>query len=526
MNFFSTLIFFLFSFLILLNPKQSWSSVWDHHQEWDSNWEQKYSSWVQQSWHKEMFSLRTLADGKPNPYFGLRMDCADTVYVMRAVFAYENGLPFITVDPTAPLSRISNKMSRWDHLNPEQRFKPFMVYIFGLLSTRSLPFDTYPVSLNQGHVRPGQLILTTRQNHHAWTIKEILPVGIPWLIFNSRVGAGTSLVLQERRSWPNPHWVFEGNKSPSGHAGIRAFRLPEHLGLPPWEVPGYSEDQYQIPLVAWNKTAKERLAQELEAPEQELKRLLQVVCDGATSRVQVVQEALSYKQSNPGCLNFSQYDNFSTPNRDKRVYDDLLSLRQSFVEYLQNQKHHKEFSEPNHSLSLDPEFESFLGELFPQPFKSLAQEQAFLLALRSETTSLPPHRESLLTSSQESLTKLPSQQQEILQESLQEASQKASQETSSEALSETLLDPLLESDLRLTSKPVTNWKNSCSISYKEGVTMSLVEFKIRLFGGLLSNNPHDSLEHRWGEYSSWPGPLGKRCEQWNPWTPKLEDNEF
>lgn len=373
--------YFALSFLVFLTlfNFQATAQVWKNQNEWSTLWEERYSAWVQKSWHRHKFATTHLEDGSPNPYYGLKMDCADTVYAMRIIFSYENKLPFVVVDPTSPRRRLSNEMGRWNHQRDEiKRLHHFIHYMFNMLSTRSLPTDTYPVALNLESIRPGQLILTTPKNHHSWTIKDVLPMGVPWLVFNSRIGAGSSLVLQERKSWPNPYWFFEGNPGPTGHAGIRAFKWPEHLGLPTWEVPGYSEEQYQIPIEKWLATAQKRLAVSIETADQELDRLLQTVCEGISSRVTVVNEALYHFTKNPHCMTYEQYDNYSTPNRDRRVYDDLRALRQGFAKHIAG---NTPFSE---------DLKQKLFKVFPQPLKHALIEHADMPPATVDALSLCP----------------------------------------------------------------------------------------------------------------------------------------
>ncbi|MNY70530.1 hypothetical protein D3C86_2086850 [compost metagenome] len=50
--------------------------------------------------------------------------------------------------------------------------------------------------------------------------------------------------------------------------------------------------------------------------------------------------------------------------------------------------------------------------------------------------------------------------------------------------------------------------------------MDLAEFKRRMFAGLISNNPHETAEYRWGERRG-PSQRALSCESWDPWSPDL-----
>lgn len=325
----------LFFTITLLFNTIAFGAVWTDVNKWSPQFEDRFANWVQSEWRVDFFSRKLLPNGQSNPYYGMRMDCADTVYTMRIIFAYENRLPFVIQDPTASGKTLSNKMSRWDSQSEINRLRNFLWFIYGTVSTRSLPNDTYPVAIHRATIRPGSLILTTKKNHHSWTIKEILPIGIPYLVYNSVVGSSSGFGLQERQSWPNPEWVFEGDFSPTGHAGLRDWRPEAYLNKPVWQVPGYSEEQYKIPLSKWNSYVQKRLAISHETDSQLLSRLLKTTCDGLVGRVTAVNEGLAYLYQNQRCMDYATYDTYSTPNRDRRVFDDFLSLRRSYREILQ-----------------------------------------------------------------------------------------------------------------------------------------------------------------------------------------------
>lgn len=365
----------------LLIDSQAQAEVWSNVNEWSPTWETAYSEWVSSSWQTDFFSKKTLDNGQSNPYYGLRVDCADTVYSMRAIFAYENKLPFVVQDPTTVGKTISNKMNRWNTKSDNERIRGFLLFLYDTLSTRSLSNDTYPIAINRTAVRSGALIKTTSKNHHSWTLKEMLPIGVPWLVYNSVVGAGTSLVIQERKSWPNPDWVFEGNFTPAGTAGFRSFRQPSGINIPAWEVPGYSEEQYRIPLSSWVKTVQNKLALRKETDQQLVARLVSAVCEGLISRVPMVKESLVYLAKSPNkCMDYPTYDIYSTPNRDRRIFDDLISLRRSYREIL---------NEDNGS-GLSASTKDQLNKIFPAIMKSVKTEISLMNKQTVTSHSLCP----------------------------------------------------------------------------------------------------------------------------------------
>ncbi|HEX7673064.1 MAG TPA: hypothetical protein VF412_02780 [Bdellovibrio sp.] len=311
------------------------AAVWTDVNQWSPAWEARFADWVRNSWQVDFFSRPTLPNGQSNPYAGLRMDCADTVYSMRIIFSFENKLPFVVQDPSSFGKTLSNRMSRWDGQSETSRMRNFLVFMYQTLSTRSLPNDTYPVAISRDTIHSGALILTVQKNHHSWSVKEILPIGVPYLVFNSTVGATSGSGLQQRQSWPNPEWVFEENFTPAGNAGFRYWRPIESLNQPVWKVPGYSEEQYHIPLGKWVRTVQAKLALRQETDAQMMTRMLKTTCEDLQGRVSAVNDGLNYLHANPNkCMDYETYDTYSTPNRDQRAYDDFVALRRAYREIL------------------------------------------------------------------------------------------------------------------------------------------------------------------------------------------------
>lgn len=310
------------------------AAVWTDVNQWSPAWEARFTEWVRTSWQTDFFARPTLENGQSNPYLGLRLDCADTAYSMRLIFSYENHLPFIIQDPTASGKTLSNRMKRWDGQSETSRVRNFLSFIFDVASTHSLPNDTYPVAISRDTIHSGGVLMTVAKNHHSWTIKEILPIGVPYLVFNSTVGKSSGSGLQERQSWPNPLWVFEENFTPAGNAGFRYWRPTEFLNQPVWKTPGYSEEQYQVPIGKWVSVLQSKLALHRETDTQMFTRLFKASCEDLTARVAAVNDGLNFLKANSDCLKFDDYDTYSTPNRDHRSFDGLADIRKAYQEVL------------------------------------------------------------------------------------------------------------------------------------------------------------------------------------------------
>jgi hypothetical protein len=427
--------------VVLVSCNFAHAAVWTEVNSWSPTWEDRFSEWVENNWQIDFFARKKLPNGQGNPYYGLRTDCADTVYSMRLIFAYENKLPFVIQDPTAYGRTISNQMKRFDKQREEQRVKSFLLYIYDMVSTKSVANDTYPVAISRNTVRAGSLILTTAVNHHSWTIKEMLPIGVPHLVYNSTVGRTSGSTLQERQSWPNPEWVFEGDQTPAGNAGFRYWRPVEYLNQPVWKVPGYSEEQYKVPLKRWVKYAQSRLQLRRETDEQMMARLMKVTCQGLVSRVSAVNDGLNALRSTRGCMKYEDYDTYSTPSRDQRVFDDYVTLR----------KVYRELVLANNAADLSLDMRVRLNKIYPFIEESMASETRKMAPVGVDGVSV------------------------------------------------------------------------CTTEYISGQYLDLAEFKRRLFAGLISNNPMDEAQYRWGQLRG-PSQRARGCQSWDVWVPNLKQD--
>ena len=400
----------------LLTAVTGHAAVWKTQQTWTPEWEERYSAWVKKNWDTQFFAQPGTA------YSDLKLDCADVVYSMRIIFAAENGLPFAIKDPSGGKTPITQAMSRFDTI-PEQggkRVRAFLNYIFSIAGTASIPSDTYPVKPDPSGIRSGTLLLTDKESHHSWTIKDITPEGLPHLIFSSRP-AKTGLL--SRVGYPSMEFTFPKGVIETRHAGFRAFRLPEEIGKPVWEAKGYSREQYEIPAQQWRETIQARMATRTEDENTKIQRLWKEACTNTQDRVTAVNEGLAFLATYPEeCLDPKSYDDYSTPNRDLRLKNSYQDLESA----IRNARESKALLS-SETLEMIAEFE----------------------ASESEPSSLPPSSESGISS-------------------------------------------------------------SCSVKISPTLTLSLAEVRKRSYAGLLSSNPHDPLNIRWGQAKG-PSPRAQKC---------------
>jgi hypothetical protein len=322
------IIHFLF-FLVLIGPTNALSSVWKDDKKWDLSWEKKYSNWVA----GPEVTLDIFTDPQKK-YYGITADCADAVYALRAIFSYENGLPFSFVNPHFKNKTLfSNRTSKFNRIKKgPKRLKAFLNYIGIILSTYHLgKNDTYPVKID--HLRPGDLYifqLKTRKMtlKHVMVIKSINPNGTFNFIYSSQrikrlneayfkgKGQGHGLMLKKNQdSLYSPQHDIRG---------FRRFINPKDMLSYPRNFkknPSYWREHFKVSK-KWGEKKfllyiKKNILKKREDINLTLQRKLNDLCELSKQRVDAVNEVHDFlKNKKVKCLNFKEFDIYSTPMLD------------------------------------------------------------------------------------------------------------------------------------------------------------------------------------------------------------------
>jgi len=307
----------LFGFSIPAN-----AAVWESKNKWDNKWENTYRAWVKQNWTEEFFM-----DEKKPIYYKYSHDCADAVYAMRLVFAYEHKLPFV-VHNTRYRSKkkgrrgpryISNSMKRWNRLPEAKRVRKFMDYVADMTSTKTLGVDTYPIALNQ--IKPGDIYAAP--GVHSYQIVNVTESGVAEVMSSTTPKAPRFL----DRISSFPFYVPEDTKH--HRDGYRRFIQPQNIKKPLKKQPGFNIEQYKIAAavkhnyVRFTDIIASALGKRPEKPDEKTLRLLIALCMYANDRSVYVYDALWHLQGirkkGRRCMNAREYDSYSTPSRDRRL---------------------------------------------------------------------------------------------------------------------------------------------------------------------------------------------------------------
>lgn len=304
--------------ILIGSSANAFADVWSSkNRYWNDEWEIKYQKWVAENWKPDFF----LSKDKPQ-YYGIPHDCADAIYLMRAVFAYENQLPFKVHNQVSKEKGkyLSNEMKDWDSLPENQRFRAFANYLIDRVGTRSLPSDTYPIELAQ--IKAGDLYV--EPGTHSYALNGITDTGIT-AIMSSTTPASPKMMIQ-LYSFP----FFIPSDSEGMTDGYRRFKWPRNIDKPSQQQPGFSNEQYQIAkqyglnYIPFTEEIAKKLRRREEPLEEKSMRLLHSLCSFAKERVNYVNDGLNYvkkvrTEQKRSCLSAAEYDEYSTPSRDKRL---------------------------------------------------------------------------------------------------------------------------------------------------------------------------------------------------------------
>lgn len=304
----SAILCFLFSGFSVAH-----AAVWKAEHEWDDQWEKRYQQWVVKNWTDDIF----MNPAKPI-YHKYETDCADASYAMRLIFAYEHKLPFVVNNPMRPGKLITNNKSTWDGQANGVRVRKFLDYISDVTSTKSLSNDTYPIALHD--IKPGDIYVAP--GVHSYQIVQVTDTGI------AEVMASTT-PKKARFMLRTPSFPFYVPESKKMRDGYRRFKTPKNIRKSAKKQPGYSDEQFKLAkdlefdYVKFTDVISKKLGKRPERPDEKTTRLLLALCMYANDRAVYVYDALWHLQEirkkGRQCMNRREYDDHSTPGRDKRL---------------------------------------------------------------------------------------------------------------------------------------------------------------------------------------------------------------
>ncbi len=299
----------LILFLFFSSINTAFAAVWKVNRVWSEDEELSFSRWVENDFMTTIFS------NPGGPYYGIKTDCADAALIIRAIYSYENNLPFSfkSIDGV----EVNESIERFDQIPDESRFIYFANWISDYVSVNSLAHkNTY--SIHPKDIRPGDLYLVSwlnpqgKINNHAYIVKSILPTGD--LEMYSSTTPKMKRTLSTRKGMP----LHLFNGIPYGfrrfkNANSVARERDSDLDMIQYDWQKLGEKQF-FSLV------KNELKKVEDSYSENFKRRFFNLCDSFSLRYEIVNEAqLKISERNGKCLSGTSLDEFSTPSRDQNI---------------------------------------------------------------------------------------------------------------------------------------------------------------------------------------------------------------
>lgn len=326
MEFFKPLSLIMVMVVLFTGSNLAHSAIYESTRSFENADEILYSNWVKDAVSQDIFS------NPESPYFGIKTDCADAAFALRAIYAYENKLSFEFIENDG--RRISEKTTRFDNASTTEigRLKAFIDFIADNVGSEVLASDnTYPIDLKA--IRPGDLYITRWANpkgeltRHVYIVKDILPTG-DLLLYSSTQPRAIRPFLPRKGM---PLRIFKERPF-----GFRRFQA--NLGQAKEKQEDFSNMQYEALKLGQEKffaLVKEGLKSSEDTLQLNIERRIENICVALETRKDVVEIAL--EERNPSrCFSKERYDEFSTPSRDKNIINDIQRLKNGYATVVKN----------------------------------------------------------------------------------------------------------------------------------------------------------------------------------------------
>ncbi|WP_425410787.1 hypothetical protein [Hyphococcus sp.] len=366
-----------------INTGVRWEVYKSH---WSEQDEAGYSAFVQAIGRSKCSSLDSCLKSDANPYRSsvdpdLPGDCADMAYVLRAYYAWKNGLPFSYQNAmrTANGKREDLRYStggnavagRRQILNYVSNAPAFIARIGGEVSTamfRTHPEkgggrshdDFYPVAISREAVKPG--VLAYDIFGHVGIVYDVLENGRVLIVAShpdnsvTRTAYGPNFMRSKPelgaglKAW-RPIYVDGAEKDSDGsllggklrakeNAALKTFSMEQYFGNTPhpsgeWH---HGEFRHNERTLKYYDYVRRKLAASDFAydPVDELRFGLQTICGDIKSRKAAVDAAYFSRvhlKPHPEKLppniygTYGEWEEYSTPSRDARLKVSFIELR-------------------------------------------------------------------------------------------------------------------------------------------------------------------------------------------------------
>lgn len=309
-------------FIVSIGTIEAYGAIYEASSPFTVDREMTYSKWIKEKMNADIFS------NPESRYYGIKTDCADAAFALRAIYAYENKLSFKFILNNGQI--ISEKSTKFDHVSDNEitKLKALVEYLSDNIGSEGLASDnTYSIDLKT--IKPGDLYISRWKNsksqltRHVYIIKDILPTG-DLILYSSTVPRAIRPLLPRKGM---PLRIFKERPF-----GFKRFLPGTNVAIN--QLEDYSNNQYDVVKLGeghFFKTVKEGLKSSEDSLELNIQRRIENICVALTTRMDIVEMALEAKADlQTACFKKSQYDEYSTPSRDRNIIQDIERLRNAY----------------------------------------------------------------------------------------------------------------------------------------------------------------------------------------------------
>ena len=306
------------------SPHQVWKVG---ERRWTPEDEAQFGKWVEENITEDFFIRHKIP-----------VDCADVPYAARWIYARIAHLPAAAT--TKDDKWVGHWSTEWRRLpthsewSKDPRFRAALLFVISETTTRTLPFDTYPIRIDPESVTPGTPFFVTES--HSGIIAHVSLDGSqahPLQTWEATVPAKIQKMTQKSFLAPRPESTI--------YSGLVKFRWPVWVKgrwqyLPSKEHPFYSEEQYGSEFYRGSGDYVEAVAKRMDPtvydPWEKMMKVMNTTARYVRQRVGIV--LAGYERCHKGgCPEGSDlWEIHSTPGRDGMIFllmDHLKNLIES-----------------------------------------------------------------------------------------------------------------------------------------------------------------------------------------------------
>ena len=317
----------IFSVDLLDSVESAGLVIWETKNTWNLEWEKRYAQWIEESVDRDFLKRNKVP-----------VDCADVAYALRWIFARINHLPAAnTLAGSGALFGNESFKSKWINLKKDtdwyndKLFLTALNYLLDNTYTHTLLGDVYPIKISKESLIAGVIHLSLHEESgHTRIFSKTNYEDIDQipLMFMSGTTPRMLRALYEE--------AFSIDKRvPSEFGGMVQMRWPLKV-INKWRLmdavnmPNYSLEQYESEYMRTETNfivaTFKRLGVEFK-PDVIVKRQIEDIKEMVRTRIGIVEEGNRVCQIEDCAENTLNFENWSTPSRDKRILSNLENVK-------------------------------------------------------------------------------------------------------------------------------------------------------------------------------------------------------